>query len=142
MEDSIRAILEAFGLLSEFMSSQEYPQSIWSIEIGPTEGSTAFSRPLVISREGNIVRLAHYVMSTYDIEYDPLMEFAVGIDGCWVPISVFRHWSGLKFINKDIPVDEATALATQWATSLLENGYNNPDLACVSRKSDLPIAKL
>ncbi|EGF82336.1 hypothetical protein BATDEDRAFT_22722 [Batrachochytrium dendrobatidis JAM81] len=134
MKTAIHTILNTFGLNDDFVTAGSNLDSIWSIEIESKVGSTSFSRPLVIAREGMIIRLAHYTVSTYDVEYDPLVEFLVQ-DESWTILSIYSHGSGNRVVGETLTVKEADAIVTAWASRLLETGYNDPNQACISRKN-------
>ncbi len=86
---------------------------------------TTFSRPLLLSRFGAMLQLAHYTTSTYDIDLAPLVTFTVTPSGDWVPQSLFRFHEGLRVVGQAISPAEMEQMLAEWAVELLENGYND-----------------
>ncbi|TPX57790.1 hypothetical protein PhCBS80983_g03598 [Powellomyces hirtus] len=116
-------ILRAHGLFDAFLNTS--PDRIWSIEIRPKEGATTgFSLPLIIAREGSMVRLASYTVSTYDVDYDPVLEFEV-ISINWRIASLYRFHTGTCVFAETDDRTEADAFAAQWCEVLLERGYSD-----------------
>ncbi|KAI8918486.1 hypothetical protein DFJ77DRAFT_455785 [Powellomyces hirtus] len=128
-------ILRAHGLFDAFLNTS--PDRIWSIEIRPKEGATTgFSLPLIIAREGSMVRLASYTVSTYDVDYDPVLEFevisinpaatiAVPALTSWRIASLYRFHTGTCVFAETDDRTEADAFAAQWCEVLLERGYSD-----------------
>jgi hypothetical protein len=132
MKSTILGILRIHGgesLLTEFESAA----GDWQIEIIPRPDGITFSRPLVISRNNLIVQLAHYTVSTYDTDYDPILEFRVEGDE-WIPVSIYKFHTGLKIVGEDISSDEFDLMMQDWKTSL--DDYADLTQACV--KGRLP----
>ncbi|KAI9093009.1 hypothetical protein DFS34DRAFT_631273 [Phlyctochytrium arcticum] len=135
LEHVIIDILKTHDIFPAFA---EHPNdgTVWSVEILPSEGSQAFSRPLVIAREGNIISLAHYTISTYDIDYDPLMEFSIPEGQSLIPetgsrwqlLSIYAFHSGLwEAAGSEQESAWATERVRQWAEHLEEAGYLSKD---------------
>ncbi|KNC97411.1 uncharacterized protein SPPG_07335 [Spizellomyces punctatus DAOM BR117] len=121
MKTVLNDILTAYGLLLDFDAASD--GTLWSIEIRPKEGATAYSRPLIIAREGPVLRLAHYTVSTYDIDYDPFVEFDMSSSD-WPVISIYRFHTGYQcFDPNGAEQDEARAFIKEWAEGLVERGY-------------------
>ena len=61
-------------------------------------------------------------MMADDMEYDPIVEFALEGDE-WRLVSVFRHYAGLKE-DAEIRVEERE-FVEWWARGLVERGYGS-----------------
>ena len=94
------------------------------------EDSTAFSRPLCLSKENNQLSLAHYTVSEWDIDYDPWM--IINLDD-WTPISIYRFHHGQLIVGKDLTLKEALKQLNEWAETLLSQNYHNPLFAQCNR---------
>ncbi|KAJ3180503.1 hypothetical protein HDU87_002012 [Geranomyces variabilis] len=101
---------------------------------GPrVEGATTgFSLPLIIAREGSMIRLGSYTVSTYDFDYDPLIELDTSILGGeqWRLVSLYRFHAGtVEFAAEstdeieDTLRVEAEAFADDWVRALEDRGY-------------------
>ncbi|TPX53892.1 hypothetical protein SeMB42_g00567 [Synchytrium endobioticum] len=126
MQDAIEAILQAYGVLDEFIALEGLAESeaLWHIEILPQASST-FSQPLVIARISNTVILAHYSTETWDVVYDPLMEYNVTLKK-WTPLCLQRHYEGhFKVADGGISLEEAQKFGREWAARLIERGYHD-----------------
>lgn len=135
MKQVIENILVAHNCFDQFQaaSSLEPSDPVWSITVVPAEGSTAFSSPLIIAREQNMVRCAHFHVGTYDVEYNPLVELSICSEtGAWSPVSIFRFYNGLKRVGDDadeISIEEANEFTNQWALHLKQRQYHNVECA-------------
>ncbi|KAI8815728.1 uncharacterized protein EV422DRAFT_572544 [Fimicolochytrium jonesii] len=123
MESVIHAILAAHNLLDSFHEARDF----WSVEVQPAEGSTGFYLPLIIARDGPIVSLAHYTISTYDVDYDPLAEFEISAPAqapsAWRLLSVYRFHAGFLAFDENGAQGEATRFVDEWVGRLRERGY-------------------
>ncbi|TPX50004.1 hypothetical protein SeLEV6574_g01151 [Synchytrium endobioticum] len=162
MQDAIEAILQAYGVLDEFIALEGLAESeaLWHIEIlpqgktwlvtsvlcmilllscqpyydspltsnpprSPPIASSTFSQPLVIARISNTVILAHYSTETWDVVYDPLMEYNVTLKK-WTPLCLQRHYEGhFKVADGGISLEEAQKFGREWAARLIERGYHD-----------------
>ncbi|KAL2915012.1 hypothetical protein HK105_205556 [Polyrhizophydium stewartii] len=137
MRKAIERILAAHGVLHEFEAAGGDGHGVWSIELHSRDGATAFGRPLVVAREGSAVRLGNYTVSTYDVEFHPLVELAAGSGAAeWTPVSVFSHYSGFKTVPGRMPLDEAQRMLDDWAAQLAGAGYDDPAQAVIVRCSE------
>ncbi|KAJ3164181.1 hypothetical protein HDU88_005493 [Geranomyces variabilis] len=127
----VTGILAAHGLADSFRSA--HPERIWSVEIRPKEGATTgFSLPLVIAREGCIIRLGSYTVSTWDVDYDPILELDTCVAGSqpWRLVSLYRFHAGtVEFPAGDNDENEANlrieaeTYADDWVRALEDRGY-------------------
>jgi hypothetical protein len=124
MREMIQRILQAHNAIDEFNCSIR-EKIYFEMEIIPSEEGTSFSRPLSIISTGNNVILSHYTISTYDVDYNPLIEFRVEGD-TWIPLSIFRFFSGLRVVGETINMDEILEICKEWEKDLETFGYLDP----------------
>lgn len=103
-------------------------QNDFSIEIQAQEGACSFSRPLVIYKKGPLVILAHYTVSTYDTDYDPLVELDAET---FAVISWYRFHSGLRVVSKDLDETVASSMLDEWKQQLEQSGYLDSSQTCI-----------
>ncbi|KAJ3324981.1 hypothetical protein HDV06_005570 [Boothiomyces sp. JEL0866] len=113
--DGIQRILEGHGLQLDGSKT---------VEIHPV--GNLFSKPLVISVQPTAILAGQYTTSTYDIDYDPIIEF-VKEETFWKVQSIYKWHHGLKVVGKDISDNEAQEYAQDWVQDLLERQYYSPE---------------
>lgn len=118
MKDAISTILRSHIELDAFQAADAY----WQVEIVPSDGSTSFSRPLSIAKQGQFISIAHYTISTYDVDYDPIVEFEI-VGNDWIPVSIFKFHSGQRLVGKTITLQEANEMVKNWKNDIIDAGY-------------------
>ncbi|KAI8927229.1 hypothetical protein BC831DRAFT_398879 [Entophlyctis helioformis] len=143
MNTVVLNILSVHGLAGQFADAAVTSgNSVWSAQIRSKDGSSAFSRPLVVARQGIVVRLAHFTVGEYDIEYNPLVELSIQDSGEWIPLTIFTHYTGHKTVGEDISLAEAQMQMDEWAAELDSNGYGDPTRAVAQSNQQGLKAKL
>ncbi|RKO93679.1 hypothetical protein BDK51DRAFT_40584 [Blyttiomyces helicus] len=135
MEALVTRILTAHGLVQEFTDAG-HSGKLWTVEISPRE-SAGFSLPLVLAREGSEFTLAQYSIGEWDVNYDPILVFAVGSASAPPALklslqSVYRFHSGLRELTAD-SAGELEGYAVGKLRELVERGYCDPAVAFVKR---------
>ncbi|KAJ3210625.1 hypothetical protein HDU67_005162 [Dinochytrium kinnereticum] len=131
-------ILKAHGVLAEFHSLGNSREEIWSVEICPKEGICRFSRPLVVAKQMDIVRIGLMFHDVWEISFDPVIEFRVAsslADAAWEPIAVYRPHLGQKEVDT-AQRGETLALAEELAATLIERGYEDINQGMIRRLHD------
>lgn len=69
------------------------------------------------------MRLAHYTISTYDVDFDPFVEFDVcEKTDTWRVKSIYQFHSGYRTILEE-EEEKAMAFIAAWSETLKERGY-------------------
>ncbi|KAJ3274784.1 hypothetical protein HDV01_001987 [Terramyces sp. JEL0728] len=123
--EGIERILEGHGLQIDGTKT---------IEIHPI--GNLFSKPLIISVQPSLILAGQYTTSTYDIDYDPIIEF-VKDESSWKVQSIYKWHHGLKVVGKDIQQTEAQGIVQEWVNDLLERQYHSPEQGELKLKSKL-----
>ncbi|KAJ3312764.1 hypothetical protein HDV04_002728 [Boothiomyces sp. JEL0838] len=105
-----------------------------TVEIHPI--GNLFSKPLIISVQPTTLVAGQYTTSTYDIDYDPIIEF-VREESLWKVHSIYKWHNGLKIVGKDITKNEAQEYVQEWVQDLIERQYHSPEQGELKLKSKL-----
>ncbi|KAI8848531.1 hypothetical protein BC829DRAFT_369641 [Chytridium lagenaria] len=117
LKQVVHSILQSHDVLTEFLSLGNEREDIWSIEICPKEGICDFSRPLVVAKQMDVIRIGLMFHDVWEISFDPVIEFQVpseSADAPWHPIAFYRPHLGQKDIGSE-QMTEALELVAELA---------------------------
>ncbi|KAJ3110099.1 hypothetical protein HDU96_006893 [Phlyctochytrium bullatum] len=138
LKQAVFQILKSHNILDEFLNLGSRREDIWSIEICPKEGICDFSRPLVVAKELDVVRVGLMFHDVWEISFDPVLEFRVSSDAAdatWQPIALFRPHLGQVDVDES-KLAETLEVAKELAQTLSERGYADLKQAMARRLQD------
>jgi hypothetical protein len=123
LKQAIHIILKNHNLHSKFTNSTyERP---WNTQIVSQEAG----KPLALHRHHNTLTIALYTVSTYDIDYDPLITIDMTLE--WKVVSIYRFHTGLLVVDKTCSIQDAHKQCRELASHLMERHYHDTQIAAI-----------